>query len=139
MTVAGLTDIGKVRSQNQDAFFISTEPIGPLPNLFIVADGMGGHNAGEIASKSAVEVFCENIQRAAQGNNESFLDIMVSAAAEANANIYKQASSDSDYYGMGTTFTACVLSGSKCEIVHVGDSRAYIIEQGKMMLKEDVG
>ena len=59
----GRTDIGKKRAQNQDSIFFCDEPIGPLPNLYIVADGMGGHKAGDVASRTAIECVTEYIKR----------------------------------------------------------------------------
>lgn len=132
MLAASCSDIGKVRSQNQDAVFASTEPVGALPNLFIVADGMGGHNAGEIASNRSLFFFREYLEQHTMHNAEDgFLDLMVSAAAYANEKIYEQSTNDPSLSGMGTTFTACVFT-PKCEIVHIGDSRAYLIHSGNI-------
>ena len=132
MTAAGCTDVGKVRNQNQDAIFISAEPIGPLPNLFILADGMGGHKAGDVASASAVACFCENI-RARAPEGEGFLDMLMDAATAANRLVFEKSLADESFTGMGTTLTACVISGGKCEIVHIGDSRAYKIVNGSII------
>ena len=128
MTAEGRTDIGKVRSQNQDAFFISSDPIGPLPNLFVVADGMGGHNAGDIASSYALECFCNHVKSVeALSENESALDVLVAAASSANKLVLERARSDNSLEGMGTTLTACVAEEKKCLFVHIGDSRAYYV------------
>lgn len=128
MFVSSRSDIGKVRSQNQDAVFVSTEPVGPLPNLLIVADGMGGHNAGDVASSHAVLHFTEYLRRQTAAD-DSFLDLLVAAAAHANREVFSYSLSNTSLSGMGTTLTACVLTGYpvKCEIVHVGDSRAYLV------------
>ena len=69
----GRTDIGKKRVQNQDSIFFTDEPIGPLPNLYIVADGMGGHKAGDVASKTAIECVTEYIKESAINNSVSVL------------------------------------------------------------------
>jgi len=130
MYVSGLTDVGFVRNQNQDAIFFSSAPIGPLPNLYIVADGMGGHNAGDVASNQAIKHFSEYIRNfpAAQFVQSSdYLDLMVNAAQIANVAVFEQAEAVSAMAGMGTTLTACVLSEEKAMIVQVGDSRAYAI------------
>jgi protein phosphatase len=133
MLAAGLTDIGRVRSQNQDAIYVSLEKTGPLPNLFIVADGMGGHNAGDVASKFAVESFCKLISESpAAASEESFLDLLITALHAANLAVYGKARSDAALGGMGTTFTACVVGNGKAEFAHVGDSRAYLITGGKI-------
>jgi protein phosphatase len=131
MLTAGLTDIGKVRSQNQDSIFVSQEKTGPLPNLFIVADGMGGHNAGDVASQLAISSFCEYVQEnTSELPAEGYLDFLITAAAEANRTVYRKAMGDFSLRGMGTTFTACTSSGGKCWVAHVGDSRAYLISGG---------
>ena len=126
------TDVGKMRSINQDTVFVSTEPVGPLPNLFIVADGMGGHNGGEIASTSAVACFCDHLQASGQSLTESILDILTAAAVAANANVLSQAKISPSLSGMGTTLTACTISDNKCTIVHIGDSRAYSVTQNSI-------
>jgi len=131
MYAAGFTDIGQVRNQNQDAVFVSTAPVGPLPNLFVVADGMGGHKAGDIASSRAVPLFCDYfVQRADMAVPDSFLDMMVDAAQHVNGILYELAQGDPALQGMGTTFTACVIVPGRADIVHVGDSRAYGLAPG---------
>ncbi|MCL2708329.1 MAG: Stp1/IreP family PP2C-type Ser/Thr phosphatase [Defluviitaleaceae bacterium] len=129
----GLTDIGRARSQNQDAFFISTVPVGPLPNLFLVADGMGGHNAGDVASTKAAAFFCDYVKNYSQREGVSQMDLLVEAASDANRRVLEIAESDPSLAGMGTTLTACTaLDNGKCEFIHVGDSRAYMVNDGKI-------
>lgn len=135
MYAAGLTDVGVTRSQNQDAIFVCNNAIGPLPNLFIVADGMGGHNAGDVASNLAVEKFTGFIRDfAAQDfiRPENFLDLLVSAAQHAGKEITEKAESDESMMGMGTTLTACVITDEKVFIAHIGDSRAYAVNMLNM-------
>jgi len=130
MYVAGLTHTGKVRSNNQDAIFFTNEPIGPLPNLYVVADGMGGHNAGEVASQQTVEVistYIRNFQAAEFIRHDCFLDLLVSAAQEANTTVFTKGELYPSMKGMGTTLIACSISEGKVFMVHVGDSRAYSI------------
>jgi len=130
MYAAGLTDVGITRTQNQDAIFLSKERIGPFPNLFIVADGMGGHKAGDVASNLAVEKFSGYIRDFAASDfikSENFLDLLVSAAQHAGDAISKAALVDEDKHGMGTTLTACVIADKKAFIAHIGDSRAYAV------------
>jgi len=133
MYVAGLTDVGVVRNQNEDAIFFSNEPIGPLPNLYIVADGMGGHNAGEVASQHTIEVvsdYFRNYQESIQEDN--YLDLMVSAVQEANSSVFAKSEANPSMSGMGTTITACVISHGKIFIAHVGDSRSYTIAPNRI-------
>ena len=131
MYAAGLTDIGQVRSQNQDALFISMEPVGLLPNLFIVADGMGGHKAGDVASNEAVARFCMHIREAgipdADGAVPSFAEVMQAAAEVVNFDLHVLAQGEPSYEGMGTTFTAGVVVDGRVDMIHVGDSRAYAV------------
>jgi protein phosphatase len=130
MYAAGLTDVGVVRSQNEDAIFVCNNQIGPFPNLYIVADGMGGHNAGEVASEMAVEKFSGFVRDFAAKDfiqPENYLDLLISAAQHAGDAVLKQADSDDSMQGMGTTLTACVVTAEKIFVVHIGDSRAYFL------------
>jgi protein phosphatase len=127
MNVAGLTDTGRIRNQNQDAFFASTQPIGAVPNLFIMADGMGGHKAGDVASTKSVERFCHHVAGAAVAPG-NYINALLAAAHKVNLEIYEMAQGNPDEMsGMGTTFIACVIEGGRADFIHVGDSRAYFI------------
>jgi len=135
MKAAGLTDVGVTRSQNQDAIHVSETAIGPLPNLFIVADGMGGHKAGDVASNLAITEFCKfiiNFPAKEFVLPENYLDLLVNAAQHANGKITKKAQTDETMNGMGTTLTACVIAAGKIFGVHIGDSRAYTINVNGM-------
>lgn len=135
MFAAGLTDKGKTREQNQDAILVACEPLGPLPNLFIVADGMGGHNAGDVASKQAITFIYDYVlhfQAAAFVQADNYLDLLVSAIQKANTLLCKMAADDDTLYGMGTTLTACVAAEGKLILAHVGDSRAYAVAPGRI-------
>jgi protein phosphatase len=126
MYAAGLTHTGQVRSQNQDYIFYTTAPVGPLPNLFIMADGMGGHKAGDIASRQAVERFRSYLAEAPPGG--TYIDLLLSTAHRVNQELYDMAQNNpEDMHGMGTTFIACVIENGRVDVIHVGDSRAYII------------
>ena len=128
MQTASLTAVGLVRNHNEDVIFVTTDPIGPLPNLFIVADGMGGHNAGEVASQKSVEFSCRFIKNAPQATTpDDIQGLLVSAAEKANDDVYKLAQQDSELNGMGTTFSACVVLGDNLVTAHIGDSRIYFI------------
>jgi len=129
----GLTDTGRARSKriNEDTIFFSSDPIGTLPNALIVSDGMGGHRAGEVASRKAVEFFCEYARSKTCGPDE-LLDFLVSAVGYANEKVYEMSMGDLSLYGMGATFSACAVSGSKLYIAHIGDSRAYLVSGGRI-------
>ena len=135
MFAEGLTSKGRVREQNQDAFVCSLNPVGNFPNLFIIADGMGGHNSGDIASEMAIDYFCTFIRKF---NNEyyisrnSYLDVLASAVRRANKKVYENSISNESNSGMGTTLTACSIIEDKAYIVHVGDSRLYTISPRKI-------
>lgn len=127
----GLTDIGMIRTNNEDYLFISDKEVGALPNVYIVADGMGGHNAGEVASSESVKYFLQYIKENTYSENE-LLDFLISALVYANKKIYEKSQTIPEYMGMGTTFTACVLKDNKLFIVHIGDSRIYKIHNDKI-------
>lgn len=126
MNFYGLTDQGKLRRQNQDFLFASDVEVGGLPNLFVVADGMGGHNAGEVASEYAVDAFVERLRST---GNTSPADALSDAVAFANASVYEKAGEDIDKAGMGTTMVAAVLEGKHLTVMNVGDSRLYYLDR----------
>ena len=130
MQAFGGTDIGKIRKTNQDFIYTNCKKIGPLPNLFVVADGMGGHNGGEIASSTAVEAFvshCESLPFNPENPDCEPLDALVGAANYANRAVFETAEASPDLHGMGTTFTACSVLNDCVKAVHIGDSRLYLI------------
>ncbi len=127
----GKTDIGIVRTNNEDSIFVSNEAIGNLPNLYIVADGMGGHKAGEVASSKSIEFFCQYAQNNISDNME-LLDFIISAMTFANDSVKEIAELDMTCFGMGTTFTTVVISQNKAFIGHIGDSRVYLIRDNKI-------
>lgn len=118
------TDIGKKRKINQDYIFAGVEKIGDLSNLFIVADGMGGHAAGDYASRTSVEAMKEFIDNSFEVNR---VKILSQAVETANNVVYAMSRSDRNLSGMGTTVVAATFVGSFVQIVNVGDSRAYIV------------
>lgn len=118
-----LTDIGKKRKLNQDYVFVSQDSIGNLGNIFVVADGMGGHNAGDFASKYTVEKVIDEIKNSSEQNSIRILDTAIQAA---NEDIRKRAEEDEALYGMGTTIVAATCQDSQLQIANVGDSRLYI-------------
>jgi len=131
MQAIGRTDVGRVREHNEDTIFFSTDPVGSLPNLFIVADGMGGHNAGEVASAKAVE-YCYAFLRSYPKKLSDILDILIAATHQANRDVFELSISNPAYNGMGTTFTACCIIDNILSISHIGDSRLYIFNDGQI-------
>ena len=125
-----ITDIGRVRKLNQDYVFASEQALGNLPNLFIVADGMGGHNAGDYASKHAVEIMKAEIERSFE---KSPVKILRKAIQSANDYIRQKAGEDESLRGMGTTVVAATCLGDRyLEVANVGDSRLYIVSNDKI-------
>ncbi len=125
----GLSDIGCVRRNNEDAFALCDD-IG----LYVVADGMGGAQAGERASQLAVETLVHSLQQ----NGTRDAAALRHAFEEANRRVLDAANSDSKLEGMGTTLVAALVDGDEVLIASVGDSRAYIWEDGRLSaLTED--
>ena len=134
----GLSDPGPVRRGNEDAFACVNEL-----GLFVVADGMGGHNAGEVASKLAVEAIVGFIRRTAENDEFSWpygVDPAISLDANrlktaihlANRRVFREAEAHDDYSGMGTTVVGALVAGRKLIVAHVGDSRLYLRTNGSL-------
>ena len=119
-----ITDIGKRRKLNQDYVYTSEMPVGHLPNLFLVADGMGGHNAGDYASKYTIETIVDVVGQSKEGSPVSVFE---NAIKEANTQIRRKAQEEPELSGMGTTVVAATVSGNRLCVANVGDSRLYII------------
>lgn len=118
------TDTGRKREMNQDYVYTSEHPVGNLPNLCILADGMGGHNAGDYASRYTVETIVASIQ-----NNRETMPVAVlkQGIEQANQAIIEKAKTDIDLEGMGTTVVAATVIDGVLYVANVGDSRLYII------------
>jgi protein phosphatase len=129
-----LTDIGRKRKFNQDFVFASDQPIGKLPNLFMVADGMGGHNAGDYASKYTVETVVETIRKSGHEEPE---DILREATQIANAKLRQIAGKNPAMSGMGTTLVAATCTEDQLVAANVGDSRLYLIQQDIQQITRD--
>lgn len=131
MKACGLTDNGLSRENNQDSLFVSDKVNLPL---FIVADGMGGHNAGEIASNIAVEtikdMFINNID--ILKFKENIIKTIKDSVLEANKKIYFKSLCTPECSGMGTTLTMSYIDDTEIYIGHIGDSRAYIIKNSQI-------
>ena len=124
-----ITDIGRKRKVNQDFVYSSERFVGPLPNLFLVADGMGGHNAGDYASRLAVETIVERSSGSLETNPLRVLD---EAVQSANGLVRKRAQETPELQGMGTTVVAAVIDGRELYVANVGDSRLYIVNSGEI-------
>lgn len=129
-----ITDVGMVRQVNQDYVYATDQPLGALPNLFVVADGMGGHQAGDYASKYTVEVLQREL---AESEGPDVEKELVLAIQTANKEIIRKASQDSHLKGMGTTVVAATIVNQMMYFANVGDSRLYLINQGIVQLTKD--
>jgi PPM family protein phosphatase len=123
IVATGLTDVGRVREANEDAYFVGTAVVA-------VADGMGGHLAGEVASATALEPV-----RALDGTHfddgADAIEALRDAVVRANDTVSQMAEDDPAYRGMGTTLTAAIIEGRRVHLAHVGDSRAYLLRSGR--------
>ena len=134
MRVFSGTDIGQKRRLNQDFIYTSEEPIGNLPNLFVVADGMGGHNAGDFASRYGVSVLVESVRR---DKNFNPVKILRNAIEAANREVLAQSRADASMAGMGTTMVACTIAGGYLYVANVGDSRLYVAGETMTQITQD--
>lgn len=125
------TDTGRRKIVNQDCLFVSETPVGNLPNLFLLADGMGGHNRGDFASKHAIEVVLEDIRNNSQYDPKILFE---QAYQKAHLVLKDIGQKDKSFQGMGTTLIAMSIIGRFAYIANIGDSRAYLINyrQGKI-------
>lgn len=129
MKTFSMTHTGQRRETNQDYMFTSETAVGNLPNLFLVADGMGGHAAGDYASRFTVEKIVEYAEHAKQREP---VTVLKEALMHANGLLLKEASMDAAKSGMGTTVVAAVCEGDRMYVANVGDSRLYVINQKKI-------
>lgn len=134
MKTFSLTDVGRVRESNQDYVYTSESPVGNLPNLFIVADGMGGHNAGDFASKYTVEQIVAYIENAPMTNP---VDLIRGALNKANASLMAQAKSDTTLAGMGTTVVIATIIQDCMYVANIGDSRLYLLRDELEQITRD--
>ena len=126
MQTFSMTDTGRARQSNQDSVFCEENGVGKFPNLFIVADGMGGHNAGDIASKIGIE---EAVRQIKASEKVTPVGILEEAVQSANACIYENAEKNERFKGMGTTMVATTVIGETAYVVNVGDSRLYVCKE----------
>ena len=125
MKVFVQTDVGRVRPINEDSYYLPREG----ERFCAIADGMGGHNAGEIASAMAVRVFSGEMRMCRWIDGAT----MRRSVERANAAVHARSRCVEQYSGMGTTFTALALGNGSAYIAHVGDSRAYLIRRGNIL------
>jgi protein phosphatase len=132
MKWAYLTDTGLVRALNEDSLCVS-----PEESFFAVADGMGGHRAGEVASKTALQLLKSGLDRRLK-SGEKAEQALVDSIKEANRSLFELADKNPEWQGMGTTVTACLKRDGEILIGQVGDSRAYLLrDNGISQLTED--
>ena len=129
-----ITDIGKKRKLNQDYVYTSERPVGNLPNVFIVADGMGGHNAGDYASKYTVETVIREIAASSEKEPEK---ILARAIEVANEDIIRLAGENAEMEGMGTTIVAATFVDGYLKVANVGDSRLYVVGEKIIQITRD--
>lgn len=133
MIYASKTDVGLVRKLNEDSI-LAHEDLG----IFGVADGMGGHNAGEIASSIALEVFIKTMEALVANSERPLEELIQEAFNAANQRVYRLAQEEDRLRGMGTTLTLGVIRDRSLHLAHVGDSRAYLYRKGHLeTLSED--
>jgi len=125
LRAVAVSDRGPARENNEDSAYAG-------PRMVAVADGMGGPPAGEVASEIAIRVIGELADAPDPASISSPLDALLDAVEEANRRIHDEVQAQRELDGMGTTMTAMLLSGDRLALVHVGDSRAYLLRRGKL-------
>lgn len=134
MKAFAATDVGKVRKVNQDCVFSSTVPVGCLPNLFIVADGMGGHKAGDIASRLTVDSVVDKLSKV---NSKDYISVITDTIIKVNKEVIDKAAESQDYEGMGTTLVVATVFENILKVANVGDSRLYVIGEDIIQITRD--
>lgn len=134
MRTFSITDTGVLRNMNQDYCFSSDTPIGNLPNLYIVCDGMGGHKAGEYASRYTVERIVAAVSRSRW---KEPVRIMRDAIKKANEILVVESQEDDEKQGMGTTVVAATIIDHKLYVANVGDSRLYVVNDSIEQITND--
>ena len=134
MRVFGKTDVGLVRRINEDFLYYSRVPVGAFPNLFIVADGMGGHNAGDFASRYAIESFLDYIQTS---KPDALIRMVDEGVKYANKKIIEKAKENPSMRGMGTTMVVAFIEDNQLFVGNIGDSRLYLLDSEINQVTED--
>lgn len=134
MKACAMTDTGRVRSANQDYVFSSIEPVGVLPNLFLVADGMGGHQAGDYASRFITENLVAHFK---MSKDTGTVGVLKDGIEKVNKLLYQESKKKPELNGMGTTLVAAVVEDSTMYVANVGDSRLYLIRNQLKQITRD--
>ena len=134
MKACAMTDTGRVRSANQDYVFSSIEPVGVLPNLFLVADGMGGHQAGDYASRFITENLVAHFKMT---KDTGTVGVLKDGIEKVNKLLYQESKKKPELNGMGTTLVAAVVEDSTMYVANVGDSRRYLIRNQLKQITRD--
>ncbi len=129
LVVAARSDVGMIRAGNEDSFHSNADETG---GIFIVADGMGGHAAGEVASEMAVEILRDQLAALRDLHDRNAADKVMNALRGANLAIYNRTVTETDKQGMGTTASVLIISGRRYLIGQVGDSRIYLLRDGAL-------
>ncbi len=129
MEAYALTDAGRVRSLNQDYIYFSSDHVGSLDNLFLLADGMGGHRAGDFASRFMIEHLNSYVERH-KGNSP--VRILQEGIRQVNWDLYRKSVENEALSGMGTTLVAATAEGDTLFVANVGDSRLYLFRGGRL-------
>ncbi len=127
LSVAAGTDVGRIRAGNEDSLYADADP---ERGLFIVADGMGGHAAGEVASEMAVQIVARDLAPVRDLSGTDPLLQMADALRNANRAIYERTIVEADKQGMGTTASCLLMGNGRWIIGHIGDSRVYLLREG---------
>ncbi|KIR03425.1 Protein serine/threonine phosphatase PrpC, regulation of stationary phase [Lachnospiraceae bacterium TWA4] len=133
MKICAKTDQGRRRRMNQDAVFATSSPIGPLPNLAIVADGMGGHRAGDYASKYTINRMRELITQTTF-TEDRIVFLLKDSISIVNQELLQKGMLEEEYFGMGTTIVSCSIEPTEriVTIANVGDSRLYFVLENEL-------
>ena len=134
MKACALTDTGRVRTANQDYVYASVEPVGSLPNLFVVADGMGGHQAGDYASRYIVENLVTYLQYT---ENSQIVPLLREGILKVNTQLYQESKEKPELSGLGTTLVAAVADENTLYVANVGDSRLYLVRDRIRQVTKD--
>ena len=125
MKAYAVTDVGRSRSMNQDSVFASVDPVGPLSNLYMVADGMGGHQSGDLASR----YLGRNLGTYIREPDGEPPEVLLRAVQQVNGELYQLSTEKPEYAGMGTTLVAATVKDGVLYVANVGDSRLYLVRR----------
>lgn len=134
MNTYSITDVGQKREINQDYVYCNECSVGVLPNLFIVADGMGGHNAGDFASRYCVE---EMVRLIGESEEKTVIGMLEAAISKTNEMLLKQAREQTSLEGMGTTLVLATVIDQLLYVANIGDSRLYLVNDTMKQITED--